>query len=464
MKRRTARLAAVLGLGTALGLGSGSALASAEEIPGRYIVVLEGSVDRPGAVAADHEAEYGAESDAVYRHALNGYVADVPADALGELRADPKVEFVAQDRVVARLPSSSAEVVRCKDVPFEVGALDHLQCLPDGIDRIDADRSSTRSGDGRGREKVNVAIIDSGIDIDHPDLNVAGGVDCTSGSPIADPALYDDYFGHGTFVGGVVGAKDNRRGVVGVAPGTPLWSARVVDDNQEITDSGLICAVDWITSTQTDRNRRNDIPVANMSITGEGSDDGDCGPTNPDALNRAFCRSVKAGTTYTIAAGNGDDDGVPQDVRDWVPPAYDEVLNVTAMADLDGKPGGEGPSDCYGLEWFEPDDQVASFSNFATLDEDKRRTIAAPGVCIDSTIPGGYAIGDGTSFSAPHVAGTAALCIARGKCTDPKQTMHRLLKDAKAYNLAHPNYGFLGDPLDPIGPEYYGYLINAGIY
>lgn len=458
--------ALAFGIGVVGALLLAGAASADETAPGRYIVVLEDSVDHPGQVADRHQAAYGAEAQGIYRDALSGYVADVPAGELAQLRADPKVEFVVQDRVVAKLPSTSTGAVRCKDIPGE--PLDDIQCLTDNIKRIAGDRSSSRSGDGRGKENVNVAIIDSGVDIDHPDLNVAGGVDCTSDSPIADPALYDDYFGHGTFVGGVVGAKDNALGMVGVAPGTPLWSARVVDDNGEIFESYVLCAVDWVTSTRTDRNKKNDIAVANMSITGEGSDDGNCGRTNQDAVHRAFCRSVNAGTTYTNSAGNGDDEGVPLDVRDWVPAAYDEVLNVTAMGDFDGKPGGRSEPDCYGDPFYEEfgqfDDEVAIFSNFATLASDRNHTIAAPGVCTESTVPDGYGIADGTSFSAPAVAGTAALCIARGKCNGPHQTMHRLLKDAKAYNLAHPNYGFLGDPLDPIGPQYYGYLINAGIY
>ena len=66
---------------------------------------------------------------------------------------------------------------------------------------------------------------------------------------------------------------------------------------------------------------------------------------------------------------------------------------------------------------------------------------------------------------APYVAATAALCIDRGRGSGgPKQVMHKLLHQAQTYNLAHPAYGFLGDPLSPIGPQYYGYLIRAGLY
>ena len=294
--------------------------ASAEEIPGRYIVVLEGSVDRPGQVAAAHERQYGADSEVVYRHALNGYVAAVPEATLAELRADPKVQFVARDRVFAQLPKAPATIPSCKD-PGDISA---EQCLPDGANRIDAERSSARSGDGRGRERANIAIIDTGLDIDHPDLNVVGGVDCSDGTPIFDRARYDDFDGHGTFIGGVAGAKDNGFGVVGVAPGASLWAARVQDDAGVISDAALICALDWVTSTRTDRNLRNDISVANMSITGAGSDDQNCGRTNADALHLAYCRSVAAGVTHVVSAGN---DGV--DVTHETPNSYNEVLTAT---------------------------------------------------------------------------------------------------------------------------------------
>ena len=148
--------------------------------------------------------------------------------------------------------------------------------------RIDGDTSSARSGDGRGSEALNVAIIDSGIALDHPELNVAGGVDCSTGSPVVDPTRYDDFFGHGSFVGGIVGAKDNRLGVVGVAPGTPLWSVRVVAEGSLISESALVCGVDWVTSTRTDRDKANDIAVGNMSISGtEGAYGGNCGSDRP---------------------------------------------------------------------------------------------------------------------------------------------------------------------------------------
>ena len=144
-------------------------------------------------------------------------------------------------------------------------------------------------------------MIDSGIDATHPDLNVKGGVDCQSGSPVDVTPV--DVLGHGTFVAGVIGARNNRFGVVGTAPGTPLWSVRVVDDAGLISEESLICAIDWVTSTHKDDDPSNDIAVANISIAGGGADTPNCGK-GTDPMHYAICRSVRAGVTYAVAAGN----------------------------------------------------------------------------------------------------------------------------------------------------------------
>src|SRR5438270_12179282 len=83
-----------------------------------------------------------------------------------------------------------------------------VQCIPTGIDRIDGDLSSTKSGNGRGSVNINVAVLDTGIDVDHPDLAVAGGVNCSSDNTFA----------------GIMGVLNNRIGVVGGADGGGLWA------------------------------------------------------------------------------------------------------------------------------------------------------------------------------------------------------------------------------------------------
>jgi subtilisin len=134
------------------------------------------------------------------------------------------------------------------------------QVLPTGMDRVDAERSSTRSGDGKGAVDVDVAVLDTGIDTDHPDLNVAGGINCVGGSSFDDDHL------HGTHVAGTVGAKDNHVGVAGVAPGARLWAVKVVDETGSGTVESVICGVDWVTA------HRSRIEVANMSLGGEATE------------------------------------------------------------------------------------------------------------------------------------------------------------------------------------------------
>jgi subtilisin len=147
--------------------------ARAGTIPGQYIVVLKEGVDG-AAVAAEHARSYGAAVFHRYQHALNGYAARLSPAALAAIEHDDRVRFVSEDREVFAVST-------CDPTTFNPA----VQCLPTGIDRIDGDRSSTRSGNGRAAVNVNVAVLDSGIDPSHPDLNVVGGVDCASGEEVA---------------------------------------------------------------------------------------------------------------------------------------------------------------------------------------------------------------------------------------------------------------------------------------
>jgi subtilisin len=288
----------------------------------------------------------------------------------------------------------------------------------------------------------SVAIIDTGIDLDHPDLNVLGGKNCQSGSS------YDDGNGHGTHVAGTVAAKDDSNGVVGMAPGAPLYAVRVLNNSGSGSWSAIICGIDWVTQNAASKG----IKVANMSLGGSGSD----GSCNSEALHLAICNSVNKGVTYVVAAGNSN-----KNLSGFVPAAYNEVLTVTAMADFNGQPGGGAAATCRS----DVDETPADFSNFTRVDNstDVSHTIAAPGVCIRSTWKGGgYKTISGTSMASPHVAGTAALCIANGTCSGlPSDIIVKLRNDAAAQPAS---YGFTGDPNSPINTRYYGHLVYAGGY
>jgi subtilisin len=438
----------VVGLLLCVLLPLDGALAQGASSRGRYIVVLQDAAD-PDGVAAEHERKHGAKHDLVFRHALKGYAAEMSEGAAQALRSDPRVLSVEPDT-----ETRAARAEPCGDPPLQP-----CQALGNAINRVDGDLSSTRSGDGRGRVPINVAVLDGGIDVDHPDLNVVGGKDCfSSGS-------FDDRDGHGTMVAGFIGALDNSIGRVGVAPGAQLWAVRVLRPDGSGSTSRVICGLDFVTATRTDSDPRNDIAVANLSLGGPRNQlrDGDCASTRLP-MHLAVCRAVRAGVVVVASAGN---DGV--DLASEEPAAYEEVLTVTAMADFDGQPGGLRPPSASCVESLGTeveDDSAAFFSNYATLAEDQAHTVAAPGVCVNSTFPDGqYATDTGTSFAAPVAAGTVALCLhtaCRGMT--PRQVIRKIVADARTYNRANPGYGYEGDPLRPFSGRYYGWLIRAGLY
>ncbi len=358
-----------------------AAAAGTSDALGRYIVVLDEGTDA-ASVAAEHANSLGVVTGHVYSSALDGYAAQMPAAVAGLVAADPRVAYVQVDRTV----SATA------------------QTTPTGVDRADVELSPTAAIDGSDqRVDVDVAVIDTGVDLDHPDLNVnrAGAKNC------ALALSADDDNGHGSHVAGTIGALDNAAGVVGVAPGARIWPVKVLNAAGIGFTSDIVCGIDYVTANAAS------IEVANMSLGGGGSDDGNCGRTDGDAEHEAICASVAAGVTYAVAAGNDSADAAQS-----APAAYDEVITVSALSDFNGKAGGGAPSTCRA----DVDDTFADYSNYGS-DVD----LIAPGTCILSTwMNGGYNTISGTSMASPHVAGGAALYAATHPTATPAQVKSAL--------------------------------------
>jgi subtilisin len=438
-------LPAVLSAGVVV-LGLQAPVASAQQRGGAdpaqsSIVVFKSSVRDVSASTAGRERRDGFHSRRRFSRAIKGFAAPLTSSQRGRLQADPAVDFVARDRAV-----------HADDAQASAG-----DEVPPGVRRIEAASATTVQS----ASSVNVAVLDTGIDLDHPDLNARQGTNCISpGSPPEDDN------GHGSHVAGTIGARNNGSGVIGVAPATPVYAVKVLNNAGSGSSSQLICGIDWAISTRTDSDPSNDIAVINMSLSGTAPALTPCASTT-DAMHLAICRASAAGITFVVAAGNDGrnfDDARGPDF----PAVYPEVLTVSAIADSDGRAGALGASPS--CRSSEHDDSYASFSNYATSALASGHLVSAPGVCIRSTVrDGGYALYSGTSMATPHVAGAVAICLgeggAAGPCTglSPAQIVSRMRSDSQSYNQANQGFGFIGDPLHPLSGRDYGYLVHVGI-
>ncbi|KKT40268.1 MAG: Serine protease [Candidatus Collierbacteria bacterium GW2011_GWA2_46_26] len=381
-------------------------------IPDSYIVVFHENVTAPEEHANGMARKYGLGLTYIYSHAIKGFSATIPAVRLEQIKKDPSVKFISQDRMV------SADVhVQGKPNPSPVPQ--PTQVIPNGIKRIG--RNTTDLG-----TNIGVAVIDTGIDLKHPDLieNIKGNITCVNRTTTGN-----DDNGHGTHVAGTIAARDNAIGVIGVAPEANLYAVKVLDKRGSGSWSSVICGIDWVTKWVKDHP--NTIQVANMSLGGSGNSDKNCGNTDGDALHQAICRSRDAGITYVVAAGNEKDDAA-----NHVPAAYDDaVITVSALVDTDGLSGGLGSNTNYGN-----DDTFASFSNFSPIIVD----LGAPGVSIHSTWKGGaYNTISGTSMATPHVAGAAALYILNNPQSSWVDVKDGLISSGEANGFGHTDPSLL---------------------
>jgi Subtilase family/Peptidase inhibitor I9 len=217
----------------------------APRIPGRYIVVFEDAVPDPGTLTDRLATALGFTPTQRYSHAIEGFAAPLSDGVVAALRADPKVAFVAPDR-----PATVIDAV-----PLVKG-----DSAPPGVRRIEAAGTTVVQE----TSAVPVAVIDTGVDIDHPDLTVRPGTNCMGSGPP------DDDNGHGTHVAGTIAARNNGTGVTGVAPGTTVFAVKVLDAQGSGGWSSIICGLDWIVGTRTDSDPTNDVGVANLSLGSSG--------------------------------------------------------------------------------------------------------------------------------------------------------------------------------------------------
>ncbi|HSP77945.1 MAG TPA: S8 family serine peptidase [Myxococcaceae bacterium] len=318
-------------------------------IPGHYIVILKDGAE-PSAVARAH----GVAPSFTYDRAIRGFAGYIPEARLEMLKADPSVAYIEQDQVMTV-----------------------NQTTPWGIVNAGANISSTQAGDGTGTVSgPTVFIIDTGVDTGHADLNVVGHVNFAGGPN-------KDCNGHGTHVGGTVGAKDNATDVVGMAPGVALYGVKVLSCSGSGSYSGVISGMDFVAGHSA-RNK-----VANMSLGGGFS----------QAVNDAAANMVAGGVAVAVAAGN---DG--SDAKNYSPASEPSVLTVAA---------------------HDSNNNNASWSNYGNIVD-----LSAPGVSILSTKSGGGTTTmSGTSMASPHVAGALALYLANNPSASATQAMNAVVSN-----------------------------------
>jgi len=323
-----------------------NAQVAGDKIPGSYICVFTKEVSRGNAQAEANRSvqAHGGQIKHVYSVALRGFAANMAPQAVENMKANnPRIAYCEQDQVV------TAGQVFGMARPGGGGGSTQQE-TPWGITRVNG---------GAAGSFQTAWVIDSGIDLTHPDLNVDVA---RSKSFLGGTTTPQDQNGHGTHVAGTIAAKDNSFGVIGVAPGAPVVAVRVLDRRGSGTNSGVIAGVDYVAQF----GKSGD--VANMSLGG--------GISN--ALDSAVVTAASGGVRFALAAGNESSSATGHS------PARANGYNV------------------FTVSAFAAGDRWASYSNFGNPPID----YAEPGSGIKSTwLSGGYNTISGTSMATPHLAG-----------------------------------------------------------
>ena len=344
MKNKVFIVAAILAVAAMVWGMLGTIPASAEPTTRKIVVFKEGALNEPDREAL--VAKFGGIR--VKNLDLIGAKAVLLSPkAEKALKQHPAILRIDDDVVVKALIRGGITAKPAPSQPAET--------LPWGIDRIDADLvwGATTA------DPIKVAVIDTGIDVKHPDLkdNLKGGV-----STVSYTTSYNDDNGHGTHVAGIIGAIDNDIGVIGVGPQIDLYGVKVLDRRGSGYLSDVIEGLDWAIA--------NGIQVVNMSL-GTSAD--------IQSFHDAVIRAYQTGIVQVAAAGNSGGAVI-------YPAAYPEVIAVSATDNTD---------------------TIASWSS-----RGQQVDLAAPGVAIYSTYKGQtYKALSGTSMASPHVAGTVALVL-----------------------------------------------------
>jgi subtilisin family serine protease len=324
-----------------------------DKIEGSYICVFKaGAVSRAN-IHAEANRAAGNGLKHVYSNSIRGFSASA-ASAAALTSRNPNIAYCEQDQEMDAIQGGPFDF---RIVGKPAGS-QPPQSVPWGVTRV-------HGGTGTGSGSGTAWVIDTGIDSDHPDLNV----DTSRSRNFSSGTSFEDGNGHGSHVAGIIGAKDNSIGVVGVSPGATLVAVRVLNNAGSGTNSGVIAGVDYVAG--------NGHPgdVANMSLGGGVS----------TALDNAVVAAAATGVKFTLAAGNESDSATNHSPARANGP---NVYTVSAFAK--------------GASATDTDDPWASYSNYGNPPVD----YAEPGSSIPSTYKGGgYATLSGTSMAAPHLAG-----------------------------------------------------------